>query len=101
MLSDLLPFVAARLVGGFPPVYGLIGAFTFILWTNLGQRGGDPWRAFSLIGGLLFVQLLFGVIFGGSTEWVADLAGFGAGFLLSFAVSPGGWARVMAKLRAR
>ena len=96
-----LPFVTARLVGGFPPVYGLIGAFTFILWTNLGQRGGDPWRAFSLIGGLLFVQLLFGVIFGGSTEWIADLAGFGAGFLLSFAVSPGGWARVMAKLRAR
>jgi membrane associated rhomboid family serine protease len=96
-----VPFVTAALVGGYPPVYGLIGAFTFILWTNLGQTGGNRIRAFSLIGMLLAVQLLFGLLFGGGTEWIADLAGFGAGFLLSFVVSPGGWARVMAKLRAR
>ncbi|MGQ0566981.1 MAG: rhomboid family intramembrane serine protease [Gemmobacter sp.] len=96
-----VPFTSGALVGGFPPVYGLIGAFTFILWTNLGRSGGNRMRAFTLIGMLLLLQLLFGLLFGGGTEWIADLAGFAAGFLLSFVVSPGGWARVMAKLRAR
>ena len=96
-----VPFVTAPLVGGYPPVYGLIGAFTFILWTNLGRTGGNRMRAFALIGMLLAVQLVFGLLFGGGPQWIADLAGFGAGFLLSFVVSPGGWARVTAKLRAR
>jgi len=96
-----LPFVTAPLVGGYPPVYGLIGAFTFILWTNLGRTGSNQIRAFSLIGLLLAVQLVFGLLFGGGTEWIADLAGFATGFVLSFVVSPGGWARVMGKLRAR
>jgi membrane associated rhomboid family serine protease len=96
-----VPFVTAPLVGAFPPVYGLIGAFTFILWTNLGRSGGNRMRAFALIGMLLAVQLVFGLLFGGGTEWIADIAGFAAGFLLSFVVSPGGWARVMGKLRAR
>lgn len=50
---------------------------------------------------LLGIQLLFGLFFGGGYEWVADLAGFATGFLLSFAVSPGGWARVKEKLRRR
>ena len=96
-----VPFTSAALVGGYPPVYGLIGAFTFILWTNLGRTGGNQFRAFSLIGMLLAVQLVFGLLFGGGTEWIADLAGFAAGFVLSFVVSPGGWSRVMGKLRAR
>ena len=96
-----VPVVTAPLVGGYPPIYGLIGAFTFILWTNLGRTGGNQMRAFSLIGMLLAVQLVFGLLFGGGTEWIADLAGFGAGFALSILVCPGGWARMMAKLRAR
>jgi membrane associated rhomboid family serine protease len=41
------------------------------------------------------------VILGGGLEWVADLAGFATGFILSFAVSPGGWGRVRDKLRQR
>ncbi len=101
LVYTAIPFVSDPLVGGYPPVYGLIGAFTFILWTNLGRTGGNQMRAFSLIGMLLAVQLVFGLLFGGGTEWIADLAGFGAGFLLSFVVSPGGWSRVMAKVRAR
>jgi membrane associated rhomboid family serine protease len=96
-----VPVVQAALIGGYPPVYGLIGAFTFILWTNLGRTGGNRMRAFTLIGMLLAVQLVFGLLFGGGPEWIADLAGFAVGFLLSFVVSPGGWARVIAKLRAR
>jgi membrane associated rhomboid family serine protease len=32
---------------------------------------------------------------------VADLSGFVTGFVLSFVVSPGGWARVREKIRQR
>jgi membrane associated rhomboid family serine protease len=97
----LIPGLEAPLIGGYPPVYGLIGGFTFLLWVNLAAVGANKFRAFTLIGFLLGFQLLFGVIFGGGLEWVADLAGFATGFILSFAVSPGGWGRVRDKLRQR
>ena len=89
------------LIGGYPGAYGLIGAFTFLLWVNLAAVGANSMRAFTLIGILLGVQLVFGVLFGGGYDWIADVSGFVAGFLLSFVVSPGGWARVVAKLRQR
>ena len=89
------------LTGGFPAVYGLIGAFTFILWVNLGRVGAPQYRAFTLIGVLLGIQLVFGLLFGVSNEWVAEVAGFVTGFGLSFVVSPGGWRRLREKLRQR
>jgi len=91
----------APLFGGFPAVYGLIGAFTFLLWVDLGLRGANQARAFVLIAFLMGAQLLFGLLFGGGNDWVADVFGFGAGFALSFLVSPGGWGRVVARLRRR
>lgn len=97
----VLPGVRQPLVGGYPAVYGLIGGFTFLLWVNLAAVGANKYRAFSLIGFLLGVQLVFGLLFGGGWEWVADLAGFATGFLMSFVVSPGGWARVLDKMRQR
>ncbi len=97
----LVPALQTPLIGGYPPVYGLIGGFTFLLWVNLAAVGANKYRAFSLIGFLLGIQLLFGVVFGGGWEWVADLTGFATGFLLSFVVSPGGWARVREKIRQR
>lgn len=101
VLYTLAP-VEAPLIGAWPPIYGLIGAFTYILWTGLGRRGGGgAMRAFSLIGMLLGVQLLFGVLFGTGTQWIADIAGFAVGFGLSFVVSPGGVARLRARLRQR
>lgn len=92
---------APPLIGGFPAVYGLIGAFTYILWMNLAHHGANPYRAFSLIGMLLGIQLLFGALFGVAPDWIAELAGFVAGFGLSFLVSPGGWSRIVQKLRQR
>ncbi len=97
----LVPDLRAPLIGAYSPVYGLIGAFTFLLWTNLARSGANKYRAFSLIGALLFFQLVFGVLFGGTWDWVADVTGFVAGFLLSFVVSPGGWARVVDMIRHR
>jgi membrane associated rhomboid family serine protease len=89
------------LVGGYPGVYGLIGAFTFLMWVDAGRRGENQMRAFGLIGALLAIQIVFGVIQSDFGNVVADLTGFAAGFLLSFVVSPGGWSRAMAKLRQR
>lgn len=97
----LVPGNEAPLFGGYPAVFGLIGGFTFLLWVNLAAVGANKFRAFTLIGFLLGFQLLFGLLFGGGYEWVADVAGFATGFALSFVVSPGGWGRVMAKIRQR
>jgi membrane associated rhomboid family serine protease len=89
------------LIGGYPGVYGLIGCFTFLLWVQARVSGAQPLRAFSLIGILLGIQLLFGALFGGGQDWVADLAGFVTGFALSFVLVPGGLARIRAMLKHR
>lgn len=99
--STLVPFVTAGVYGGYAPVYGLIGAFTFVLWVGARVTGANQIRAFSMIGFLLGVQVVFGVAFGGGTDWVADLAGFVAGFALSFAVNPVGWQKLIGGLRGR
>ena len=104
----LVPFTHAGLLGGYPGVYGLIGAYSFLLWVRLAGTGENQMRAFRLIGFLLALQVIiavvgiayYGVEQGTTWDFVADIAGFVAGFLLAFVVSPGGWARVMAKLRA-
>jgi hypothetical protein len=57
------------LIGGYPGVYGLIGAFTFLMWVDAGMRGENQMRAFGLIGALLAIQILFGVIQGISATW--------------------------------
>jgi len=87
------------LIGGFPAVYGLIGAFTYLLWRSLATVGANQTRAFTLIAFLMGIQLVFGLLFGGNKDWVADLAGFATGFGLSFFLSPGGWTRMRGKIR--
>ena len=88
---------AVPLIGGFPAV--LIGAFTYILWRQLSLVGAQQSRAFSLIAFLMGIQLLFGLLFGGQKDWVADLCGFATGFGLSFFLAPGGWARIRSNIR--
>ncbi len=89
----------AWLFGAFPPVYGLIGTFTYLLWQRLAAVGAHQARAFSLIGMLMAIRLLFGLLFGLDYDWVADLAAFTTGFLLSFVVAPGAWARLVSRIR--
>ncbi len=101
VLYTLLPWVHAPLIGGYPPAYGLIGAFTFIRWRGLDGRGGRGAAAFSLIGMLLGVQLLFGALFGASEVWLAEIAGFACGFGLSILLAPGGPRRLARALRQR
>ena len=104
----LVPYAHAGLLGGYPGDYGLIGAYSFLLWVRLVGSGDNQFRAFRLIGFLLALQVIiavvgivwYGIEQGTTWDFVADIAGFVAGFLLAFVVSPGGWPRVLAKLRA-
>lgn len=89
------------LAGGFPSVYGLIGAYTFLLWVGLGAQGQNQAGAFSLIGVLLAIQLVFGLVFGSNNDWVAELAGFAMGFVLTPALAPGAFHRFIGRLRQR
>lgn len=100
-----VPLAHAGLLGGYPANYGLIGAYTFLLWVRLAGNGSI--RAFQLIGFFMAFQVaiagigiaVYGAAQGTTWEFVADLAGFATGFALAFVISPGGWSRVLAKLR--
>ncbi|WP_068112812.1 rhomboid family intramembrane serine protease [Tropicimonas marinistellae] len=89
------------LIGGYTGAYGLIGAFTYILWVGYRHTGQNQLQAFRLIGFLLGLQLLFGLIFGTNKDWIAELAGFVTGFVLSGILRPGGWAQILASIRNR
>lgn len=109
LVYTAIPFTQAPLIGGYPPVYGLIGAFTYVNWLRASAEGSGRLRAFRLIGFLLGIRIVFGafslVVYGldqpTSWDWTAELAGFVTGFLMSFAVSPGGWSRVLERIRQR
>lgn len=89
------------LVGAYPPVYGLIGGYSFVLWRRLEASGGPQARAFSLIAMLMGLQIIWSLFGDVGAGWVADLAGFVTGFGLSFLCAPGEWRRILARLRSR
>ena len=89
------------LVGLFPPIYGLIGAYTYLIWLRLGQTGQNQLAAFRLIGFLLGLQLAFGLLFGSSPVWIAELAAFVIGFAISTVLAPGGWSALLQRIRQR
>lgn len=88
------------LYGGYPGAYGLVGAFTFILWAGLAGNARGL-QAFTLIAFLMGIQLVFGLLFGAGHGWVAEMTGFVSGFAIAFLVSPGGWQAVLRRLRTR
>ncbi|WP_411956802.1 rhomboid family intramembrane serine protease [Paracoccus homiensis] len=99
---SFLPGRPAPLIGGYPAVYGLVGAFTFLLWARLAAANANRMRAFTLIGMLLLFQLVFGIVFGNAGYgWIAEIAGFAVGFGLSFLLVDGGVARVLRQIRQR
>lgn len=91
----------AILIGGYPGAYGLIGAFTFLLWSGMGAAGAQQARAFSLIAMLMAIQLGFGLFTGRFGNFVAELSGFLTGFACSFVLVPGGWKHLLTRLRQR
>lgn len=106
VLAAALGFAAfaddtAPLYGLFPAVYGLIGAYTYLIWAALGRRGENQLQAFRLIAVLLGIQLVFAVLFGTSQMWIAEVSGFLTGFVASTVLAPGGWAALRARMRQR
>lgn len=89
------------LYGLFPPVFGLIGAYTYLLWRHLAATGGQQAQAFRLIGVLLAIQLIFAALFGTSSAWIAEVAAFVTGFAASILLAPGGWAAFRMWMRQR
>ncbi|MGC8202139.1 rhomboid family intramembrane serine protease [Aliiroseovarius sp. PTFE2010] len=97
----LLTGTQARLIGGMPGAYGMIGGYTFMLWVGLGALHQNQMRAFTLIAFLMGIQLLFGLLFGGPPDWVADLAGFATGFVVAALFVPGSGTAMLKRLRRR
>ncbi|QQA45028.1 rhomboid family intramembrane serine protease [Pelagovum pacificum] len=91
----------AWLFSGYAPAYGLIGAYTYILWIYLRRRGERQIAAFRLIGFLLALQIVYTAIFGASSRWIAEVPGFIVGFCVTPILLPGGWSALLAKLRTR
>lgn len=91
----------AWLIGAYPSVYGLIGAYTFLLWQRVAGQGMQQLTAFHLIGFLMGIQLIFGIFFVTGQDWVAELAGFVCGFALSVIVMPGGIARLRTAIQRK
>ncbi|ROU01299.1 rhomboid family intramembrane serine protease [Histidinibacterium lentulum] len=89
------------LYGSYPAAYGLIGAYTALVFVALGRAGERQLAAFRLIGVLVAIQLVFAALFGADLSWIADLAGFATGFVLTPLLAPGGWAALMRRIRAR
>ncbi|MSU89553.1 rhomboid family intramembrane serine protease [Rhodobacteraceae bacterium 2CG4] len=91
----------APLYGAYPAAYGLIGMYTWCLWTMADRMGRNPYAAFQLIGVLVGIQLLFVVLEGAWYSFFAEIAGFVTGFVLAAPAAPGGIARLRQKLRGR
>ena len=103
-LVYLLLFDArSPLYGGYPPAYGLIGAFTYL--TKRGLTRADPAKAFLLIGLLLAIQPVFGLLlarnFAWVPDWSADLGGAACGYLAAMLLFPGALHRIRDRLRQR
>lgn len=107
VMFGLLAWSTFPLYGGFPPVYGLIGAYTYAIWLRLVKAGENQILAFRLIGVLLLIQLIYGVVFGFVAEtpppptWIAELSGFAGGFGVAILLAPGGWRRMLDRMRQR
>ena len=89
------------LTGAYPGIYGLIGAYTYLMWLTLGRLGENQMKAFTLIGILMGLTLVYSFLFGATPFWIAELAGFLIGLALAPLVAPGGWAAFLRRIRTR
>jgi rhomboid protease GluP len=89
------------LLGGYPIVFGLVGAFTWLRWRAAAGEVSARWRSLMLIGTLMLARVAFGLLSDTGLNWTADLAAFGTGVFMSILVGPGGWHQLLQRIRAR
>ena len=77
------------LIGGYPGVYGLIGAFSWILFTNARNEGKSVLPAFRLIAFFMTIQLIYKIVYDTNNQWLAELCAYGVGFGMSYLLAPG------------
>lgn len=100
-IYGLVSWQNAALVGAYPGVYGLIGAYTYLMWLTLNRMGENQLKAFQLIGVLLGLMLVYSMIFGSTPTWIAEVAGFVVGLFIAPLLAPGGWAAFVQRMRQR
>jgi membrane associated rhomboid family serine protease len=90
-----------QLIGAYPGVYGLIGAYTYLMWLALERMGDNQLKAFQLIGILLGIMLVYSMLFGSSPTWIAEVSGFLIGLFIAPLLAPGGWSAFLDRIRKR
>ncbi len=89
------------LAGGMPGAFGLIGAFTWLMWTGILRHPIGATNPFALILFLVIFRVASAPVFGWDWTTVADWTGFATGFGLCFLLVPGGWQQMLQRLRQR
>lgn len=103
LVNTMVLGTQGALLGAGAPSYGLIGAYTWILFGGLKEEGDGTLKAFRLIAGLAVLHVVFYFIFGGH-DWLSRAAGFAAGFALCAVLRPkeaAGFSYFLNKLRKR
>ncbi len=89
------------LLGAYPGVYGLIGAYTYLMWLTLGRLGENQLKAFQLIAVLMGLLVIYSMLFGSTPTWIAEVSGFVIGLFISPLLAPGGWDAFLTRIRNR
>jgi len=75
------------LIGAYPAVYGVIGAFTWVQFYLQRTKGLSGFQAFHLIIIFMVISLVYNIIYSNNNnEWVAEIIGFITGFFLAIII---------------
>ncbi|MGB0798424.1 MAG: rhomboid family intramembrane serine protease [Planktomarina sp.] len=103
-IIGLLAFTALTsstfpLAGAYPAAYGLIGAFTFVLFSRAQGMVRQQVAAFRLVGILMLINIGMSLVGGGPPVWLAELVGAMTGFIAAACLRAGGMKYILAKIR--
>ena len=89
------------LIGGYPPAFGLVGAFVYVLWMRLRASGQDGRVALVIFAFFTLVQVGYGLWFSPSIVWITQLLGLWIGTAMGWLLFPGRLGRILERVRSR
>ncbi len=101
LIYTLLSGETYPLFGAYPAAFGMLGAFSFVMYTQAGGMASQQMRAFQLLGVLLVLNWIYVLFFGAANTWIAELAAAILGFAIAAARVPGGVDLLLSRLRQR